>query len=194
LYSTYSDVYWFNNTNANAEANTVPGDLSGHPEDIPGPAAVDTFVFRVGSRVERKETGIVGIRGSWRETEKHNTSEFYVYLDMVYSTELLKGTLKTIVLKLLADNKKMYGYEITQRVKELTQDKIQITEGALYPTLHSLEADGLVTAETEYIGKRVRKYYSLSLAGKTRVKEKVSELASFVQTMTLLLDLKPKAI
>lgn len=113
---------------------------------------------------------------------------------MVYSTELLKGTLKTIVLKLLADNKKMYGYEITQRVKELTQDKIQITEGALYPTLHGLEADGLVTTETEYIGKRVRKYYSLSVAGKTRAKEKVSELASFVQTMTLLLDLKPKAI
>ena len=46
---------------------------------------------------------------------------------MIYSSELIKGTLKTIVLKLLADNKKMYGYEITQRVKELTLDKIQIT-------------------------------------------------------------------
>jgi PadR family transcriptional regulator, regulatory protein PadR len=113
---------------------------------------------------------------------------------MVYSTELLKGTLKTIVLKLLVDNKRMYGYEITQRVREMTQEKIQITEGALYPTLHALEADGLVTTETEYIGKRVRKYYTLSLAGKTRAKEKVNELASFVQTMTLLLDLKPKAI
>src|SRR6185312_7217301 len=103
-------------------------------------------------------------------------------------------TLKTIVLKLLSDHKKMYGYEITQRVKELTADKIQITEGALYPTLHAMEAEGLATTETEYIGKRVRKYYSLSPAGKTRTKEKVSELASFVQTMTLLLDLKPKAI
>jgi PadR family transcriptional regulator PadR len=113
---------------------------------------------------------------------------------MVYSTELLKGTLKTIVLKLLADNKKMYGYEITQRVKELTQEKIQITEGALYPTLHALEADGLVTAEVEYIGKRVRKYYSLSATGKAKAKEKVNELAAFVTTMTLLLDLKTKPI
>jgi DNA-binding PadR family transcriptional regulator len=111
---------------------------------------------------------------------------------MTYSTELLKGTLKTIVLKLLADNKKMYGYEITQRVKELTQDKIQITEGALYPTLHALEADGLVKTEIEYIGKRVRKYYSLSPAGKTTSREKVNELASFMQTMALLLDLQPK--
>jgi PadR family transcriptional regulator PadR len=113
---------------------------------------------------------------------------------MVYSTELLKGTLKTIVLKLLADNKKMYGYEITQKVKEITQDKIQITEGALYPTLHALEADKLVTTEVEYIGKRIRKYYSLSSTGKAKTKEKINELAAFIQTMTLLLDLKPKPV
>ena len=111
---------------------------------------------------------------------------------MNYSTELLKGTLKTIVLKLLADNKKMYGYEITQRVKELTLNKIQITEGALYPTLHSLEEDGFVTTETEYIGKRVRKYYSLSPTGKKKTKEKVSELADFMETMKFLLDIKTK--
>ncbi len=111
---------------------------------------------------------------------------------MIYSTELLKGTLKTIILKLLADNKKMYGYEITQRVKELTLEKIQITEGALYPTLHALEAEGFVTTETEYIGKRVRKYYSLSPTGKTKAKEKVKEMASFIDTMLSLLDIKPK--
>lgn len=113
---------------------------------------------------------------------------------MIYSSELIKGTLKTIVLKLLADNKKMYGYEITQRVKELTMDKIQITEGALYPTLHALEAEGMLTTETEYIGKRVRKYYSLSPAGKSRTKEKISEFADFVDTMIFLLDLKTKTI
>jgi len=111
---------------------------------------------------------------------------------MIYSSELIKGTLKTIVLKLLADNKKMYGYEITQKVKELTMDKIQITEGALYPTLHALEDDKLVTTEIEYIGKRVRKYYRLSPAGKTKTKEKVSELADFMNTMKFLLDIKTK--
>ena len=111
---------------------------------------------------------------------------------MNYSTELVKGTLKTIILKLLADNKKMYGYEITQRVKELTQDKIQITEGALYPTLHALETEGYVTTETEYIGKRVRKYYSLSPTGKAKAKEKVKEMVNFMDTMISLLDLKSK--
>jgi PadR family transcriptional regulator PadR len=113
---------------------------------------------------------------------------------MTYSSELIKGTLKTIVLKLLADNKKMYGYEITQRVKELTLDRIQITEGSLYPTLHALEHDHLVTTETEYIGKRVRKYYTLSPAGKAKTKEKVNELAEFMNTMVFLLDIKPKTI
>src|SRR5260221_13383202 len=110
----------------------------------------------------------------------------------MYSTELLKGTLRTIILKLLADNKKMYGYEITQKVKEMTLDKIQITEGALYPTLHALEAEGFVTTETEFIGKRARKYDSLSPTGKTKAKEKVKELASCSETMGSLLDIKPK--
>lgn len=113
---------------------------------------------------------------------------------MIYSSELIKGTLKTIVLKLLADNKKMYGYEITQRVKELTFEKIQITEGALYPALHALENDGLVTAETEFIGKRMRKYYSLSPSGKTKTKEKVGELIDFMNTMKFLLDIQAKKI
>mgnify|MGYP000184469247 CR=1 FL=1 len=109
---------------------------------------------------------------------------------MNYSSELIKGTLKTIILKLLKDNSRMYGYEITQKVKDLTAGKIQLTEGALYPTLHALEADGILTTETEYIGKRVRKYYSLSSEGNKVSDEKVSEFADFINTMKFLLDIK----
>jgi PadR family transcriptional regulator, regulatory protein PadR len=111
---------------------------------------------------------------------------------MLFSSELIKGTLKTIILKLLSENKRMYGYEITQKVKDLTGDKIQLTEGALYPTLHALEAEGFLTTETEYIGKRVRKYYSLSKEGKAKSKEKVNEFADFIETMKFLLDIKLK--
>ena len=70
----------------------------------------------------------------------------------MYSSELIKGTLKTIILKLLKENKRMYGYEITQKVKDLTGNKIQLTEGALYPSLHALEAEGILTTETEFFG------------------------------------------
>jgi DNA-binding PadR family transcriptional regulator len=108
----------------------------------------------------------------------------------MYSSELIKGTLKTIVLKLLSENKKMYGYEITQRVKELTGDRIQITEGALYPTLHALEESGEVTTEVMNIGKRVRKYYTLTKKGKETAKDKVNEFADFLVTMKFLLNIK----
>jgi DNA-binding PadR family transcriptional regulator len=110
---------------------------------------------------------------------------------MIYSSELIKGTLKTIVLQQLKQNGKMYGYEITQRVKELSKDRIAITEGALYPTLHALEADGLVQTETEFIGKRIRKYYKLTKTGNAKTLEKVNELAEFMNTMKFLLDIKP---
>jgi len=112
-----------------------------------------------------------------------------MYICVMYSSELIKGTLKTIVLNLLKDNEKMYGYEITQKVKDLTNDKIQITEGALYPTLHALEKQGDVITEKVYIGKRVRKYYILTDQGQNTVTERVNELADFMKTMRFLLDL-----
>jgi len=74
---------------------------------------------------------------------------------MNYSPELIKGTLKTILLKLLADNGRMYGYEITQRVRELTDERIKITEGALYPTLHALEASGMMMGSLTKLGTQL---------------------------------------
>lgn len=115
-----------------------------------------------------------------------------MYICPMYSSELIKGTLKTIVLKLLKEQGKMYGYEITQRVKELTNDKIQITEGALYPTLHLLEKNGEVETETEYIGKRVRKYYTITPKGNITVDLKVNEFVDFMNTMKFLLDVELK--
>ena len=115
-----------------------------------------------------------------------------MYICSMYSSELIKGTLKTIVLNLLKEQGRMYGYEITQRVKDLTNGKIQITEGALYPTLHSLEKSGELETEKENLGKRVRKYYTLTEQGQTTASQKVNELTEFMQTMKFLLDLDPQ--
>jgi PadR family transcriptional regulator PadR len=68
----------------------------------------------------------------------------------MHSPELLKGTLQTIILKVLKDHGRMYGYEITQRVKELSDSRLLLTEGALYPTLHKLEAEGLLKPRPFY--------------------------------------------
>ncbi|MBP6458705.1 MAG: PadR family transcriptional regulator [Crocinitomicaceae bacterium] len=109
----------------------------------------------------------------------------------MYSSELIKGTLKTIILKLLSESNEMYGYELTQRVKELTGGKIQLTEGALYPTLHALEAQGILSTNVVNVGNRIRKYYSITPTGKQLANDKVNEYADFIQTMTFLLGLKP---
>ena len=99
------------------------------------------------------------------------------------NSELLKGTLSTLILRLLSEHKRLYGYEITQLVKERSKDKILIKEGSLYPALHKLEKDGLVTSEQVQIGKRVRRYYKLTQPGKKAAKVYMEELQGFLKTI-----------
>jgi DNA-binding PadR family transcriptional regulator len=106
------------------------------------------------------------------------------------SSELLKGSLKTIVLKLLEENGRMYGYEITRKVEEITRGKIMLTYGALYPVLHKLESEGVLQVESENYNNRMRIYYSLTPKGHSVVKEKVRELAEFISTLGIILDPK----
>jgi DNA-binding PadR family transcriptional regulator len=104
--------------------------------------------------------------------------------------KLYKGSLQTIILQLLARNEKMYGYEITQKVKELTKGELNITEGALYPALHKLEADGLLDVEVANVGNRLRKYYKLTENGSKETANKVSEMQEFLRTMQQLVNPK----
>ena len=105
--------------------------------------------------------------------------------------ELLKGSLKSIVLKLLDEQGRMYGYEITQKVEELSQGKIKLTLGALYPILHKLENEGALATDTENVNNRTRVYYKLTKAGYSTAKEKVNELEEFVNTIKILLNPNP---
>ena len=109
----------------------------------------------------------------------------------MYSNELVRGTLKTIILQLLGEKDKMYGYELSKLVRERTKDKIVLTEGALYPILHKLEKEELVTTIQEVVGNRPRKYYMLTSNGKESAKEKRNELLEFVETLRSLMDPKP---
>ena len=107
------------------------------------------------------------------------------------SNALLKGTLQTIILKLLEDSNEMYGYEITQKVKEVTKGEIKLTQGALYPTLHKLESDGLLETHTEIVENRVRKYYRLTNEGKKTSTDKIKEAENFIVQLQALLSIKP---
>ncbi|XOV95164.1 MAG: PadR family transcriptional regulator [Bacteroidota bacterium] len=101
----------------------------------------------------------------------------------MYSKELLKGTIDIMVLKLLGEHDKMYGYEISQKVKEMTDGKILLKDGSLYPALHKLLKDGILGYEEQMIGKRVRKYYFLTQKGVTEKDVLISELKDFISTI-----------
>lgn len=110
-----------------------------------------------------------------------------MYFCSMYSKELLKGTIDVIVLKLLEENKEMYGYEITQRVKEITDGKILLKDGSLYPALHKLTKDGVLSYREVNIGKRVRKYYFLTNEGKKVQQSNLAELRDFMDTLNKIL-------
>lgn len=113
------------------------------------------------------------------------------YIWRMNNNSLYKGCLEPIVLQLLHQQERMYGYEITQKVKEQTKGALQITEGALYPLLHKLEEKGILQVEMASIGNRIRKYYSLTPLGKKEKSKAAEELSHFLQTMQLLLHPNP---
>ena len=110
---------------------------------------------------------------------------------MSQNTQLFKGSLTSIILKLLSEKDKMYGYEITKKVKELTNGSLSFTEGALYPSLHKLEAEGLLSVSVEHFENRQRKYYSLTKNGKKEMKIRISAFQDFLSQMQSVLNLKP---
>ncbi len=108
---------------------------------------------------------------------------------MAKKNALYKGTLQNIILKLLAQEVKMYGYQLTQRAKELTQGELEMTEGALYPLLHKLEGDGIIYSELQNVNGRDRKYYLLTEKGKGLQQEKETEMKSYLFNLKAIFDL-----
>jgi len=107
------------------------------------------------------------------------------------NSQLYKGSLNTIIMKLLEENGRMYGYEITQKVKLITKGELNITEGALYPALHKLEADGLLDVEVEKVDNRLRKYYKLTESGSKETVSRLAELEEFIRNMQSLVNPTP---
>ncbi len=107
------------------------------------------------------------------------------------SSELIKGSLKTIVLKILKEEGPMHGYAITRKVEDLTKGEIKLSYGALYPILHKLEKDGTLVTTTEIYNNRTRINYALTDKGQSVVIEKIKELSDFIDSLRQIIDLKP---
>lgn len=89
-----------------------------------------------------------------------------------------------MVLKLLSEQERMYGYEISMRVKELSDGKILLKDGSLYPALQKMTSDGLLSFKEETVGGRVRKYYYITQSGLKEKTAHVNELQDFMKTMS----------
>lgn len=86
--------------------------------------------------------------------------------------ELVAASTEPLILSLLSRGES-YGYELIQEVKQLSGDKINWTDGMLYPVLHRMEADGWIKSRWgESETGRKRKYYSIKKDGQKVLKEK----------------------
>jgi PadR family transcriptional regulator PadR len=107
------------------------------------------------------------------------------------SADLFRGSLRTIVLKLLEEHGPMYGYQLTRKVEELTAGKMTLTYGALYPVLHKLESENVLVTSSELKNNRMRVYYALTPKGHSLVKEKIKELNEFIESLQMIIQSKP---
>ena len=80
--------------------------------------------------------------------------------------DLVQGTLDLLILKILG-LESMHGWAIGQRLRQVSGDALQVSDGSLYPALHKLEQEGWITAEwrTSDLGRRA-KFYRLTRAGR----------------------------
>jgi transcriptional regulator len=94
---------------------------------------------------------------------------------MAKTAELLPGTLDMLILKAVS-LKPLHGYGVLLRIQQISNDALQIPQGSLYPALYRLEHQGLITAEWgESDNKRKAKYYTLTAAGRKRLREEAAE-------------------
>ena len=84
-------------------------------------------------------------------------------------SDLVQGTLDLLLLKILA-LEPLHGWAISQRLKQVSGDVLQVSDGSLYPALHKLEQAGWITAEwkTSDLGRRA-KFYSLTRLGRRQL-------------------------
>jgi DNA-binding PadR family transcriptional regulator len=102
---------------------------------------------------------------------------------MDFSQDLVRGSIVPIVLSLLRD-RPMYGYEMVKLVNARSGGRLEWREGTLYPTLHRLEAAGLVSsrwadAPSDEAPGRQRKYYTLTRKGRTELVRRAEEWRQF---------------
>jgi PadR family transcriptional regulator, regulatory protein PadR len=110
--------------------------------------------------------------------------------NMSKPSDLVQGTLDMLLLKILA-LEPMNGFAVSQRLKQVSGDVLQVSDGSLYPALHKLEQEGWITAEwkTSEYGRRA-KYYSLTRLGRRQLEKEAENWDRLSSAITRVVKLR----
>lgn len=105
-------------------------------------------------------------------------------------TDLVQGTLDLLILKILA-LEPLNGFAVGQRLKQLSADVLQVSDGSLYPALHKLEQEGWITAEwrpTE--NNRRAKFYELTRLGRRELEREKTNWTRLSAAISMVVRLR----
>jgi transcriptional regulator len=108
--------------------------------------------------------------------------------------DLLQGTLHMLILKAVSLGP-LHGYGILLRIQQISENRLEIQQGSLYPALYRLEHQGWISSEWgESENKRKAKYYSLTAAGKRRFHAEAEKWNRMAGVIAGILGTKPEQI
>jgi PadR family transcriptional regulator len=110
---------------------------------------------------------------------------------MAKPDDVLQGTLDMLILKAVSLGA-LHGYGVLLRIQQLANERLQIQQGSLYPALFRLEHQGLIASEWgESENKRKAKYYSLTAAGRRRLREQTRDWNRMAEIIAGVLKTSP---
>ena len=105
-------------------------------------------------------------------------------------SDLVQGTLDLLILKIIA-LEPLHAWAIGQRLKQVSRDVLQVSDGSLYPALHKLEQDGWITAEWKLSDNNRRaKYYTLTPPGRRHLEREAANWDRLASAISRVVRLK----
>lgn len=105
-------------------------------------------------------------------------------------SDLVQGTLDMLILKVVA-LEPMNGWAIRERLKQISSDVLQVSDGSLYPALHKLEQEGWISAEWKASeNNRRAKFYSLTRAGQKQLSKEAANWSRLSTAISFVVGFK----
>src|SRR5437660_8078646 len=113
---------------------------------------------------------------------------------MANASDLIHGTLDLLILNTIS-LEPQHGWAIAKRIQQVSNEVLQITQGALYPALHRLEHQGWLKSEWRVTEtKREAKYYSLTRAGRAQLQKELAQWDRLSSAVGLVVQMAPEAL